>query len=80
MHHPSSTYWEESHKQIEEWKRWEGRATSGGDGGKFAVEAAFSPLPRTPGTPLLITIESPCPLPKKALWQGKLEDEGDRGG
>lgn len=44
------------------------------------MEAAFSPLPRTPGTPLLITIESPCPLPKKALWQGKLEDDGDRGG
>lgn len=78
--HPSSTYWEESRKQIEKGKRWEGRAISGGDRGKFAVEAAFSPFPRAPGTPLLIMNESPCPLPKRALWQGELEDEGDRGG
>jgi len=26
--HPSSTYWEESRKQMEEGKRWEGRAIS----------------------------------------------------
>ncbi len=67
--HPSSTYWEESRKPIEEGERWEGRAGSGGDRGKFAVEAAFFSLPRTPGTPLLITIESSRtpPPPQKKL-------------
>lgn len=43
--HPSSTYWEESHKQTEEGRRWEGEAISGGLRGKFAVEGAFSPSP-----------------------------------